>query len=123
MDRELIMPNLIWEKGLDFDNEPTGNEPHTHSLINLASYEAREAAHKNHDHESGEPRPDKPTESGLGLVQQGHAYVLMHLAVVLTNKPESLALVRGQHDSAISYKTLTEVKALVKKWNPEREGV
>ena len=104
------MALCLWEKGLDFDNEPTSNEPHTHSLINLASYEAREAAYKNHDH-----------ESGLGLVRQGHAYVLMHLAVVLTNKPESLGLVRGQHDSAISYKTLTEVKALVKKWHPKEE--
>ena len=66
------MPNLIWQEG-EYDDDGTITvEPHTHSMINLSAYEAREAAYKNHDPDSGEPRPGKPTESGLGLVQQGH---------------------------------------------------
>ncbi len=116
------MPNLIWNEGEYAEDGSVTVEPHTHSLINLAEYEARLNAYKNHDHDSGEPRPDKPTESGLWMIKQGGSHVLMNLAVVLTNKPESLGLTRGQHDSAISYKTLPEVEALAIKWSNQKRS-
>ena len=97
---------------------------HTHTLVDKVAYDKREAALAARTDENGDPRPEKPAEFGLQMVQRGFSAYLCHLSPTACGDVKGIFyLVQGCHVlDAVEFVTSERVAEIVAEWNLERSN-